>query len=343
MSCKKPKISEGDNVLQQQPRDQTMGSDCLDMFGPILKALDSLNEALTSQMEQRPMSCREDILTFKELSEKDEAEKPDSLVKKDNDVGVQEELKTSEGDDVLQQETSDLEKKLEAKLEALESHNKALSNEVVQLKMRYECMAEKYMAEKREKEALQNTVQELNIKLQNAKDLSTQQQLKASETEKILRQEIDDLRETLRKEREEDSKLQACEEEKKAYLQELEDTKLCYEGKTLRFHDMFEKLKAEKAHREAIKEEQFKKIQALHIKVRQQQDLLTQQKLRASEKEKMLSLKVEELEEKISRYEKAASSETDDSDEEVPGKQKRKRKGWKKVVDNIKPWHWGKT
>lgn len=64
---------------------------------------------------------------------------------------------------------------------------------VKQLKMPYEHMAEKNMAENREKEEQQNVTQELNIKLQTDKDLCTQQQLKASEREKILGREIDDL------------------------------------------------------------------------------------------------------------------------------------------------------
>lgn len=66
-------------------------------------------------------------------------------------------------------------------------------------------MAEKNMAEKREKEAQQNVIQELNIKLQTDKDLFTQQQLKASEREKILGREIKDLWETLQKKHDEDS------------------------------------------------------------------------------------------------------------------------------------------
>ncbi len=374
---KELKTSEGDNVLQQQTPDleeklQTEGSEGLDTLGTVLEDLERESMVLTAQLQ---MSCIENDLTSKDVSEKDEAEsaeevtvmqeedkiqEPDSLVQNENDVCAQEELKTSEGGHVHQQQTPDWEDKLQAEgldsldtleaiLKALQRENMVLSSEVEQLKMSFERMAAKYMAEKKEKEALQNIIQELNIKLQNEMDLCTQQQLKASERENVLCREIDDLRETLQKERDEDSKLQTWEQEKKAYLQEMEDLKLCYEGKTLRFNDMFEKLKAEKAHKEAIKEEQFKKIQALNIKVRQQQDTLIQQKVKASEREKMLSLKLEELEEKISCYEKGACPELtvrfnteDDSLTHQAPKHKKKRKGWKKVAYSIKPWHWGK-
>lgn len=109
---------------------------------------------------------------------------------------------------------------------------------------------------------------------------------------------------------------------------------------------MFDKLKAEKNLKEAIKEEQFKRIQALNIKVEQQQDSCTQQKVRASEMEKMLSLKVEELQEKISCYEKGPELPVRFNTEYDPqprgsGMQEKpkNRKGWKKFAYNVKPWH----
>eukprot|EP00064_Thunnus_orientalis_P025581 superscaffoldBa00013302_g25971 len=296
--------------LKEQIRTEHNG--CADSFVPKLKALERENAALISQVEHLKMSCKDMNLTLKDLSEKekekvvvtqheDGAQEPDSLVEKEHYVCSQEEL--SEGDNVPNKDTCDMEDKLqsegsecvgtlESKLKALESHNKVLSNEVEQHKMSFEHMTEKYMAEKTEKEALQINIQELNIKLQSEMDFCKQQQ-RASEREKVLCQEIDNLRETLQKEREDDSKLQAWEKERKAYTQEIADLKLCYEGKTLRFNEMLEKLKAEKDHKEAIK----------------QQDLCTQEKLKASERENVFSLKLEELKEKISCYEKAAHPE----------------------------------
>ncbi|KAK5865445.1 hypothetical protein PBY51_019713 [Eleginops maclovinus] len=66
--------------------------------------------------------------------------------------------------------------------------------------------------------------------------------------------------------------------------------------------DLSEKLKAEKAQSEVIKEEQCKTIQAWNIKAAPDQDFCAEQKLTAAEKEKMLSLKVGQPEDKISTY-----------------------------------------
>lgn len=78
----------------------------------------------------------------------------------------------------LQTEGPDCLDMLGAKLEHLQSHDKVLSNEMEQLKMSFERMAERYMAQKREKEALQNIIQELN--------LCILQQLNAADGEKVL-------------------------------------------------------------------------------------------------------------------------------------------------------------
>lgn len=122
--CAQEEISEGDKVLQQLEGDledmfQTEESDylgaCLDLY---LKPWWG-RTAPFSQTEQltEPMSCKDDNLTFEDVSIKDKAERaekvpvmpqkdttqePDSLVQKENDVGTQEELKISEGDNVLQ-------------------------------------------------------------------------------------------------------------------------------------------------------------------------------------------------------------------------------------------------
>lgn len=325
--------------LKEQIR--TERDKCSDSYLLKLKALERENTALVSQIDQMMMNCGDNNLTLNDLSEENV---PDQ--------------QTCNLEDKLQSEGSESVETLGPKLEALESQNKVLSNELEELKISLERMAEKYMAEKTEKEAREIVIQEL----------------RASEREKGLCQEIHDLREKLQKQHEEESKLQAWMEEK---IQEIADGR-----KSLRYPDLFDKLKAEEAHEEAIKEEQLKTIQ-------EQQ----QEKLRASEREKGLrkeiddlqgmlrrrheddgnqqawemdvkiyqdlNIKVrqqlEELKEKISYYEKGARPKltaTPDSVEEnsdnlqgeAPGEEKKtkKRKGWNKFVYNVKPWHWGK-
>ncbi|KAL7401299.1 hypothetical protein ABVT39_026149 [Epinephelus coioides] len=99
--------------------------------------------------------------------------------------------------------------------------------------------------------------------------------------------------------RETKGKVQALEKERKAYLQEFEESRA-------RAKDMFEKFQAEKAEKESSKE----KNQALIKKAEELQDLCNQQNLRASEREKMLSLKVAELEEKLAWHEMGARPKT---------------------------------
>ncbi len=117
-------------------------------------------------------------------------------------------------------------------------------------------------------------------------DVCAQKELKTSEGDNVLQQETCELEEKLQTEGSEGLDTLG------AILEALQRENMVLSD------DMFEKLTAEKAHKEAIKEELFKKIQALNIKVRQQQDTVIQQKVKASEREKMLSLKPEELEEK---------------------------------------------
>ena len=139
--------------------------------------------------------------------------------------------------------------------------------------------------------------------------------------------------------------------EKKTYIEEIAHLKLCYEGKTLRFHEMSEKLKAEKAHKEAIKEEHILRNQALYRKIRQQKDLYDQEQMRAYDREKVLVMKLEDLKDKVAWYERQASLKliaTSKSEEEnnhlqgeASGEQNKtkKRKGWKKYIN---PSHWGR-
>lgn len=100
----------------------------MDMLGHKLEALERENIILSSQIEELDLSCSDNNLTSTDVSTKDEAEsaenvtvmlqedniqETDSLVPKEDDVCAEEELKTSEGDKVLQEETCDLEEKLQ--------------------------------------------------------------------------------------------------------------------------------------------------------------------------------------------------------------------------------------
>ncbi|XP_071359239.1 paramyosin-like [Trachinotus anak] len=351
-------------------------NECAASFMPKIDLLEKENGIFITQVEQLKTSCRENNLALQDLSKKDEIEsaeevtvvhqqdetqEPETSAQKENEACGEEPLRNSEEEQVPEQETSGLVKKLQTDvlqnldtLAALDKQSKLLSNYLNQLRISFDCVAEKYRAEKTENKTLQNVIEDLNIKLQKEMDLTKQLQLENTEREKTMGKEIADLRELLQKEREHDGKLQAWEKEKAAYLHEIEELNLICEGKALRIKGLLEKIKEEKAHKEAIKDKQFQRIRALNNKVKQLQDSSAQQKLWASERENFLTLKVQELEQKNSDYEKrrslkfAATSTSEDlsDDDQQPGCSKdtektTKPKGWNKFVHNVKPWNWG--
>lgn len=126
----------------------------------------------------------------------------------------------------LQTEGPDCLDMLGAKLEHLQSHDKVLSNEMEQLKMSFEHMAERYMAQKREKEAQQNIIQELN--------LCILQQLNAADGEKVLCHIT-----FKRHSKKSMMRIVYSKPGRRRRQPSREDMKLCNQGKILRFNEMF--------------------------------------------------------------------------------------------------------